>query len=156
MTRGGAARLARKAHNLEVAGSNPAPATNLMTKSTIGYRILDYDGEVFKTLFHGLNGSRKLKTGRWLKAERKLVSDGTSNKRYESGFHILPSMLDCMIYARKFRHFQNRVLVKIKYRGGRPKEHSRHPVILADEMLIPHDAYFENLSVCLNYDKRQI
>ena len=39
-------------------------------------------------LFHALNGSRKVETGKWIKAAQKLVKDGSGSQEYISGFHV--------------------------------------------------------------------
>lgn len=39
-------------------------------------------------LFHGLNGSRKVKRGEWLEANQKMVTDGSGSTEYLSGFHV--------------------------------------------------------------------
>lgn len=119
-----------------------------MTPPLTGYRILDYnpDTKAFKTLFHGINGSREMPTDCWIQAERKLASDGTSKRKYISGFHILPTFDDCVEYARKFKNRSYRVIVQVQYRGTRKKRHSPSPVILADRMYIPSNRPFVRLS----------
>jgi hypothetical protein len=108
-----------------------------------GYRMLDYDDktDTYKTLFHGIRGSRVVEPGHWIHAEHKRVSDGTSNHRYLSGFHILPTLEECIKYARKFKHLGHRVIMLVHYRGKRLKHHSLSPVILADSMLLPMNAF---------------
>ena len=54
----------------------------------IYYKIIDQIDGKYKTLFHGLNGSKTIPTNQWLKAEEKLVSDGSGNKKYLSGWHL--------------------------------------------------------------------
>ena len=44
MTRDGAARLARQAHNLKVVGSNPTPATIFCYNSTVLCRGMEQPG----------------------------------------------------------------------------------------------------------------
>ena len=65
------------------------------------YKIVNEDKpDVFKTLFHGVNKSRVLEFGKWLKAELKQVKDGTSNTTYLSGWHIE----ECVEYLKVFKH----------------------------------------------------
>ena len=103
-----------------------------------GFRILDFDPatESFKTLFHAVNGSRVIPVDQWLKAERKLVSDGKSTK-YVSGFHVFKDPQTCHKYSLKFKHRRNRRMVLIHFTGNRIKSHSPSRVILADQMKVP-------------------
>lgn len=100
----------------------------------IWWKIVEQDEKtgVYKTLFHGLNGSRTLPKNVWLEATEKMVGDGTSKTRYISGFHILKSYEECEEYLTYFKIEKNRVIVPCHTRGKiRPKSHSRHPVFLA-------------------------
>lgn len=101
------------------------------------YKIVDVvDGNV-RTLFHGLNGSKTIPRKEWLKADRKLVRDGTSKTWYESGWHILETKKECEEYLKKFTHVEHKQILKCKARGEiRPKEHSPSNVFLADEIWI--------------------
>jgi hypothetical protein len=103
----------------------------------IWWKIVEKDEKTgtYKTLFHGLNGSRTLPQNTWLIANEKMVGDGTSKTRYLSGFHILKTYDDCEEYLTYFRTPKNRVIVPCLAKGNiRPKSHSRHPVFLAREV----------------------
>ena len=99
------------------------------------YKIVDViDGNV-KTLFHGVEGSRTVPRKTWVKAERKLVRDGTSKTWYESGWHVTPTKQECVDYLIKFKNVEHKQILKCKVRGEvRPKEHSPSNVFLADEI----------------------
>lgn len=101
------------------------------------YRIVEVkDGEYY-SLFHGTNRSRKLERGKWLKADKKTVKDGSCATYYESGFHVLKSKEDTeRFFERMFRIKENRRVVPVLAKGIRLKSHSRHEVYLADEMFI--------------------
>jgi|GEM_PF-2988258 hypothetical protein len=119
-----------------------------------GYRILDLDWNTntFRTLFHAVNGSRVIRTGKFIKADNKLVTDGKSTQ-YMSGFHVFKNLDDCLKYSRKFGKRDKRVVVEVDYAGGRPKLHSKAPVILADWMRVPiYYPYHFTLSF---YDKHK-
>ena len=89
----------------------------------------------YKTLFHGVNGSRKLIKNKWLTAVEKMVGDGTSKTRYLSGFHILESYDECVTYLTYFKTPKNRVIVPCLAKGNiRPKSHSRHEVFLSKQV----------------------
>jgi hypothetical protein len=102
----------------------------------IWWKIVEQDEEGnYKTLFHGLNGSRSLPKNQWLTAVEKMVGDGTSKTRYLSGFHVLPTYGGCLEYLKYFKTPKNRVIVPCFVRGClRPKSHSRHIVFLAKEV----------------------
>lgn len=103
----------------------------------IWWKIVEQDEKTgnYKTLFHGLNGSRTLPKNVWLTAIEKMVGDGTSKTRYLSGFHILKSVKECEEYLTYFKTPKNRVIVPCLARGNiRPKSHSRHPVFLAKQI----------------------
>jgi len=103
----------------------------------IWWKIVEQDENTgdYKTLFHGLNGSRTVPKQVWLTAVEKMVGDGTSKTRYLSGFHILESYEECEEYLTYFKTPKNRVIVPCLARGNiRPKSHSRHPVFLAKQI----------------------
>lgn len=103
-----------------------------------GFRVLDFDycTKEFKTLFHGVRGSRVLPKGKFIKAAKKRVSDGNSTT-YLSGFHVFTDFERCLKYANRFGKRWQRVVVSIHFTGNRLKEHSSSGVILADSMRIP-------------------
>ena len=97
------------------------------------YKIVDEDKPgVFKTLFHGVNKSRVLKFSEWLKAELKMVKDGTSKTTYLSGWHIAPSYEECVEYLKSFKHTDKKRIVKCTAKNIWPKAHSRHEIYLAE------------------------
>ena len=101
------------------------------------YKIVETDDKGnIKTLFHGVNKSRILKLGKWLKAELKMVKDGTSKTEYLSGFHIAPTYEECKSYLEFFTHRHNKKIVKCEARNIRPKSHSRSNIFLAEYILI--------------------
>jgi len=102
------------------------------------YRIVEVKNGEYYTLFHGTNRSRKLERGKWLVADKKMVTDGSCATSYLSGWHVLKSENATEIFLQKmFRVKKDRRIIPILVRGVlRPKSHSRHEVYLADEMFI--------------------
>ena len=100
------------------------------------YKIVERQNGAIKTLFHGLNGSRVLPENKWLKAEKKLVRDGTSKTWYESGWHIIPTYEECVEYLEFFQKLDTKDIVKCKAKKIWPKSHSRSNVYLAEYILI--------------------
>lgn len=105
-------------------------------KTELCYRLVEIgkNGE-YKTLFHGVNKSRTLPRGKWLRAEVKWVNDG-SGTHYWSGFHVLKSRAECERYFKRFRKRKHRRVVECLVHGLRPKAHSPHPVLLAAYMKV--------------------
>ena len=106
-----------------------------MTKSTM-FKIVDWKNDTPHTLFHGVSRSRKLPFNKWITAEEKMVRDGSNQERYLSGFHVLPTVKDCLEYLKKFRNTQDKAIVRCWVRSVRRKERSPSPVYLAKEILI--------------------
>jgi hypothetical protein len=102
------------------------------------YRIVEIKNGKIKTLFHGIKGSRCLKPGVWLKAERKLVSDGGT--RYMSGFHVMTDWQECSDYLNRFKPNRELKVITVEVRSMRAKAHSPHNIYLAAWMRIPLQA----------------
>jgi len=100
------------------------------------YRIVEDHGDgVYKTLFHGVDGSRTLPLGKWLTAVEKPVRDGSSQEKYISGFHSLKTIPEIIKYMSAFRNrLELLKIAEVEIRGNRSKEHSRANVILSSQM----------------------
>lgn len=103
------------------------------------WKIFEYgDGAELKTLFHGVDGSRTLTLGKIIKANKKMVSDGSSSTQYESGFHTLPTYEDAVDYLQSFTSNKRRMaVVRVFGLARKPKSHSRKPVELCDRLFVP-------------------
>ena len=105
-------------------------------KTNIWYKIVDCENGVYKTLFHGVDGSRTLEFDKWLKADVKEVSDGSSSTIYMSGWHVLHTYEECKEYLKRFKHVENKRIVKCHISEVWPKEHSKANVFLAKYIYI--------------------
>jgi len=107
-------------------------------KEVVWFKIVDIEKYKIKTLFHGLNGSRELHFGNWYVAEKKMVTDGTTERstKYLSGFHVIPSHKESVEYLKKFKNVKNKHILPCYVRGLRKKEHSPYNVWLADEIFL--------------------
>lgn len=112
-----------------------------MKKLHLCFKIVEVDGDNYKTLFHGVNGSRTLPCCKWIKAAKKEVTDGDARtaKRYTSGFHVLKTKVDTTRYLKKFKRTDNKIVIRVIARGLRPKEHSKMSVFLADEIYLAEE-----------------
>jgi len=100
------------------------------------YKIVDDHNGILKTLFHGVNRSKTLTLNKWLKAEIKDVRDGSCQKTYKSGFHILKTYEECKEYLKRFTHIDKKKIVKCKAMNVWSKTHSRSNVYLAEYIFI--------------------
>jgi len=103
------------------------------------FKIVDKDRKGrYKTLFHGIGGSKVLPMHWWLEAERKFVRDGSTGTQYESGWHIMMDYKECCTYLSKFTDInKDRVIVMVDVMGRVwPKEHSPSNVYLCDYIMI--------------------
>jgi hypothetical protein len=103
----------------------------------IAYKIVESSPKGPKTLFHGLNGSRLIPKGKWLKAEKKMVKDGTSKTQYLSGWHVLPSEEEAAKYLQRFKtRIDKLCIIPVLVKNIRQKSHSNSNVWLADSIKI--------------------
>ena len=111
-----------------------------MSESTLVFRIVEVakDGG-FLTLFHGINGSRRLPVGTWLRAENKEVSYGKGGPTHISGFNVIRDLVDARKYLTRFNRGETQrhlTIVSCEARGLRQKPNANAPVLLADELRI--------------------
>jgi hypothetical protein len=69
------------------------------------YKIVDQDpitnDDYF--LYHGVGKSRKIPFKTWLKADVKIVRDGTGKRYYKSGFHVFDNIDTAFVYLKRFK-----------------------------------------------------
>lgn len=99
------------------------------------YKIVDWI-EGPKTLFHGVGGSKLLEVGKWITAVKKMVSDGSRQQPYLSGFHVMPTLQSCIDYLQKFRNTEHKAVITCEVKGVREKPQASGPVFLADKIKI--------------------
>ena len=108
----------------------------------IAYKIFDLGVDTTtgllypKTLFHGIKGSRCLSVGKWICAERKLVTDGSRQTPFMSGIHAYETIEDVRRWLKNAKHITNRVVVKVSLQRCRKKPRAIRPTLLARKMLI--------------------
>jgi len=103
------------------------------------YRICERKNGELLTLFHGINGSRKLPKGEWVTAVIKTVRDGSRKraKAYQSGFHTLADLEETRKFTKRFTANRDLVIVECEI-GGKiwKKEHSPANILLAEKIKI--------------------
>jgi hypothetical protein len=119
-----------------------------LSKEKIWFKIVEKKNGQYKTLYHGVNKSRLLDIGKWLKSEQKAVRDGSSINRYISGWHILPNLAETLEYLKKFKKKRELKLMLCKAKVVWKKEHSRNNVYLAEKIYIlgEYDAGMSSLN----------
>jgi hypothetical protein len=102
------------------------------------YRIVEKTDKGYKTLFHGIKGSRILPVGKWLRSEQKMVRDGSKGKYYKAGFHLIEDLEECRKFMKmRFSAPRELVIVECRVKGKCwPKEHSPHNIMLYEYMKI--------------------
>lgn len=106
------------------------------------YRIVECRGDDVYTLFHAIPYNarryRKIPIGKWIPAEHRMVTDGSSEKKYLSGFNVILDLEKMKKYVGRFTKKRDLRIIKVKVELPlRPKEHSKSDVYLADYMMIP-------------------
>jgi hypothetical protein len=97
------------------------------------YRVVELKDEKLLPLFH--RRKNPFPVGKWLKAEKKIVRDGSGNTYYLSGFHLFKTLEEAKNFWNSIKK-ENRVVVACHAKGVRKKEHSRKNIYLADEIKI--------------------
>ena len=91
----------------------------------------------FCFLHHGINGSKKIPLNKWISADiKENIRDGSGNRRYTSGIHIIDGMENVINYRNRFKSSKNYTIVKCYARGLRKKEHSKNYVLLANSIKV--------------------
>lgn len=101
------------------------------------YRICERKNGKLYTLFHGINGSREMPLGKWIKADVKQVWDGNRKrgaKLYTSGFHVFLSPDECTSFINRFRKPRELVMVECRVQKTHPKSHSPANILLAEKI----------------------
>lgn len=102
----------------------------------IAYKVFNIKQGHPYFLYHGLNGSRRVTIGNWIKAERKLVKDGSASIKYWSGFHLFASIRDVQNWLKLVTHIDSRCVVQVDIKDIKPKTCNRNGVILAQQIRI--------------------
>jgi hypothetical protein len=100
------------------------------------YKIFELHGNRPKTLFHGVAGSRLLPIGKWIKADKRMVTDGSRQNPYLSGFHSYPALNDVRRWLQGAQYHEGRVVVRVRIAGCREKPNAVRETILSDRLLI--------------------
>lgn len=98
----------------------------------IAYKIVEYEDNKIKTLFHAVNGSRIIPCNKWIEADVKQGRDGSGDRWYLTGWHTLPTKEDAERYITRFKNRVDKLkIVKCEVKDTWSKEHSPDPVILS-------------------------
>lgn len=101
------------------------------------YKIVERHNKGHKTLFHGVNGTRIIPKGVWVEADEKMVTDGSCQTEYLSGWHVLLEEQHAVDYLKAFKTRLDKLdIVPVWVKDIRPKAHSPSPVFLAKYMMM--------------------
>lgn len=103
------------------------------------YRLLRCKDGQPHTLFHGLNGSRRLPLDSILVADEKLVTNpgkALVSHQFLSGFHVIEGREDCEKYMERFKDHSDLVMCAVDVGNTRPKPRATSPVLLAKRIRI--------------------
>lgn len=95
------------------------------------------DGDLY-TLFHGLNGSRRITEDQWLLADMRPVRDGANQHHYISGWHVFADESG-LEYLGRFRKPRRLVAVQVQVDETWPKPTNPN-ILLAAWMKVPAGA----------------
>lgn len=99
------------------------------------WRLFEEKNGDLHTLFHGVDGSRRIVEDLWYRADNRLVRDGTSKTWYEGGFHVFADAQG-LAYLERFTKPRRLVAVQVLVDGLRPKP-TNPEILLADWMMVP-------------------
>jgi hypothetical protein len=111
-----------------------------MKKAETKFRLFELKGDDYYTLFHGVNGSRKMPIGTWIKAKQCITYDGSPKKTYRAGFHVFTSPDIIPAFLNKFRAKRTLVVARVLVRGRLREKPTNEDVMLAPEMFIINEA----------------
>ena len=122
------------------------PVKTTLEKPKTFYRIVERYDKGVRTLFHGLNHSRHLEPGVWMKAREVFVQDGTSGRIYLSGWHVLKTRKEAEDFKTKFRKRLDKLeIIPVQIKGSIwRKWHSKHEIYLAEWMKVSYNTAKEN------------
>ena len=112
------------------------------------YRIIEVNAAGhYLTLFHGIDGSRRIPKDKWLRAKKHMVTDG--GREYLSGFHVLRLRGQAEQYLQRFYKPRVLMIIPVEVKGKlRLKEHANSEVWLADWMrVMQHDEVDQQASI---------
>jgi len=87
----------------------------------------------YTTLYHGINRSKSLPVGKWIIAEKKMVTDCGKGEPYLSGLHVFLNKEIAEKYLKRFRSNKPRIIIVCEAKGLRRKP-SNENVYLADRI----------------------
>ena len=90
----------------------------------------------YRTLYHGIMGTKLLGRGIWIQAVEKLVVDGSGGKCYLSGIHCFKDKEVAEKYLTRFSNTDEKLVIKCYARNIRVKPTNPN-VFLADQIFIP-------------------
>ena len=99
------------------------------------YKIVQLKDDQYKTLFHGINGSKVLKPNEWINAVIKENASDGHGSTYTSGIHIIDGAENAVSYLGRFKR-EDITIVRCHAKGLTHKAKSKEYVYLAKSIFI--------------------
>ncbi len=98
-------------------------------------------------MFYGINGLRAVPLNKKLKAERKIVRDGSGKRWYKSGFHVYCSLDILKKFVKTLKVNRDmRFIVEVRAKNPRRK-HERSKAHLSQEIIVTNKAWSDRISI---------
>lgn len=104
------------------------------------WRFFEIKNGEYYTLFHGVNGSRKIPIDAWVTAKQSVGYEGSHGKKFRTGFHVFDSLEYGLKFISKFRKKRTIAIVEIEVSGKLRIKPTNNRILLCKYMRIPRNA----------------
>lgn len=102
------------------------------------YKIVKKEKGVLKNIMRSFNGSMKLTTDHWYKAQKRVGRDAGRNDKvsswYCTGIHCVKEYKDAVAYLKNFRKPEERVIYKCLVKGEQWQKPTNNKVMLVSDL----------------------
>jgi hypothetical protein len=106
----------------------------------VKWRFFELKNGEYLTLFHAVNGSRRIPKGKWVDAKQVITYDGRGSTMYRAGFHVFTDFSIAEEFIKKFRAPRTIVVVEVDVAGSMRLKPTNNKVLLVSKMRIPKNA----------------
>lgn len=111
------------------------------------YKVFECKNSLPHFMFYGINGSKMVPLNKKLKAERKLVRDGSGKRWYKSGFHVYCSLDILKKFVKTLKINRNtRFIVEVLAINPK-KKHEKSKAHLSQEIIVTKKAWRDRISI---------
>jgi len=125
---------------LNEAIANDKIVFNPIDGEMIVYKIIKKEKNVLKNIMRSFEGSMKILTDKWYKAEKRVGRDGSTDKGgksswYCTGIHCVERLEDAKEYIKRFRKKEERAIYKCVVKGEQWKKPTNDVVMLVSDLM---------------------